>query len=91
MWRINRAAIARKCARFCQTDVPPVHQADERFVDQGACLKHVARTLTPEIPARQLAELCFDERDELVEGGIVPFSPGNEKLRDLGWPEGGRG
>ena len=32
----------------------------------------MARTLTPEIPARELAEFCLHERDELVEGGVVP-------------------
>ena len=51
----------------------------------------MARTLTPEIPARKLAELCLHERYEPVQGGIVPFSPGNEKLGDLGLLEDRRG
>jgi hypothetical protein len=51
----------------------------------------MARTLTPKIQAREAAKLCFDERYELVQGGMVPSSPGNEKLRDLWWLEVGRG
>ncbi len=51
----------------------------------------MARTLTSEIPARQLAELCLHERYEPVQGGIVPFSPGNKKLGDLGLLEDRRG
>jgi hypothetical protein len=66
------------------TDVLPVHQANKRFVHQGSCLKDMARTLTPEIPARQLTELCLHQRDEPVQGGIVPFPPGNEQFGDLG-------
>ena len=73
------------------TDVLPVHQANERFVHQCGCLKHMSRTLAPEIPVRKLAELCLHEWYELVQGGIVPFSPGREKLRDFGRLEGGRG
>ena len=65
-------------------DVLPVHQANERFVHQGRCLKHMARTLAAEIPAGKPAKLRFDERYELVEGRIVPFPPGHEQLRDLG-------
>jgi hypothetical protein len=44
----------------------------------------MTRALTPEIPARKLAELCLHERYEPVQGGVVPFPPGNEKLGDPG-------
>ena len=71
--------------------VAPVHQADERFVHQGCGLKHVPRTLAPEVPASQLAKLRVDERHELVEGRIVSFSPGDEQLRDLHRPARCRG
>ena len=65
------------------TDVLPVQQANERFVHEGRCLKHVAGTLAPEIPAGKLAKLRVDERYELVESGTVAFSPGDEQFRDL--------
>ena len=65
------------------TDVTPVHQADECFVHERAGLKHMARALTPEIPARKLAKLRLNQRYELVEGGVVPSSPGQEKPGDL--------
>jgi len=47
--------------------------------------------LAPEVPASKLTELRVDERYQLVEGGTIPCSPGDEKLRDLGWLERGRG
>ena len=51
----------------------------------------MARTLTPKIQARKAAKLCFHERYEPVQGGIVPFPPGNQQLGDLGLLEDRRG
>lgn len=72
------------------THVTPSHQTHERFVDQAAGLKQMARALAPEIPARKLAQLRLHERDELVECGMVPFSPSQKKLRDFWWLESRR-
>lgn len=63
------------------TDVVPVQQANERFVDERGCLKHVARTLAPEVAAGKLAKLCLYEGYEFVESGTVPRSPGRQQCR----------
>ena len=91
MWAHQLGRHGHEMGAVLPTDVAPAHQANERFVHQGSCLKHMARTLTPEIPSREVAKLCLDERYEPVQSGLVPFPPGNEKLGDLGLRGGRRG
>jgi hypothetical protein len=63
--------------------IPPSDQPDERFVHEGRGLKHMARTLAPQVPAGELSQFRLDQRYELVQSRPVPFSPGDEQPRYL--------
>ncbi len=68
--------------------VLPAHPAhiDEpqvRLVDEGRRLQRVARAFPFETTPRNLVQLAVHERNELLEGGLVAPSPGEQQCRNV--------
>jgi hypothetical protein len=63
-------------------DAFEIHQAQIHLVDQCCGLQPVATALAGHIAAGDAAQLRVDERDQLLESGVVALTPGQKQLRD---------
>src|SRR2546421_12243469 len=66
----------------------PAHPAhvDEpqvRLVDESRRLQRVTRALPFQTTPRNLVQLAVHERNELLEGGLVALSPGDQQCRNV--------
>ena len=59
-------------------DVFDVDEPQVGLVDERRGLKRVAGPLVAHVPSRNPAQLVVDERDELIEGGLLSASPGQQ-------------
>jgi hypothetical protein len=60
-----------------------IHQAQERFVDEGGRLQRVVRALARHISRGQAVQFMIDERREALQRFGVAGIPGEEQPRDL--------
>ena len=59
-------------------DVTPANKTNKCLVHQGGRLQQVSRPLTAKVSVRESAQLRLDERNQLLEGCGIPFSPCDE-------------
>ena len=81
--RINRADIARKCVRFCQSICwTSTRRRNASLTNSVACTLWFARS-PQQAPAGDAPQLVVDERHQRLQSPLVSLAPGSEENRHL--------
>jgi len=57
--------------------VPLVHQSNERFIDEGRCLKGVTGGFISHIAPRQSMQLLINNGHQPFARGLIAIAPGD--------------
>jgi hypothetical protein len=71
MRRIICAAMAKKCARFCQRTFALIDETQICFVNESGGLQSVTRALAVHAAMSQPVQLVFNEREQAVQSFAV--------------------
>src|SRR5689334_22970333 len=77
--------LSGNCEKMCT--IPPalalIHQFQIRFVNQRGSLQSVIASLPAHVSMSQTMQLFFDQRQELLFGRTISFTPGGEQFSYL--------
>ena len=80
--RIECAAMAQKCARFCHAVLTILQQPQIRLVDEAGRLERLAGALPPQVAGGEPPQLLIDDRQQRVEFNAFLASPPSPGLPD---------
>ena len=73
---------AKKVRAVLPADTPGVGQAKKRLVHERGGLQRVSAPLAAHVASSQAAQLRLDERQQLLERGIIAVAPRPQQLGD---------